>query len=163
MGFRSSVLLIVVSVVSMCCRPAPERRLTNDDQRAIADEVGQLFNQIPEATHALEFERLLSFYREGDDLTYVARGRLARSFEAFSDVMDEQFDGVTEANLTWIETYVDVLSRDVAVATAKFEFTAGFEDGNIAQSDGTYTAVYVQRDGRWGIEYSAHTFPPRAR
>jgi uncharacterized protein (TIGR02246 family) len=129
----------------------------------LADEVGQLFNQIPKATNALDFERLLGYYRESDDLTYVALGRVTHSFAAFSDIMDAQFGGVTEANLQWLDTYVDVLSREVVVATANFEFTAGLEGGNTAQSEGTYTVIYVLRDGKWGIEYSAHTFPVSGR
>jgi uncharacterized protein (TIGR02246 family) len=133
--------------------------LSPDDRRAIADEVGQLFNQIPEMTNALDFKQLLSFYRESEDLTYVARGRVTRSFEAFSGVMDTQFGGVIEANLQWLDTHVDVLSREVVVATAKFEFTATLESGDTAQSEGTYVTIYVLRDGQWRIEYSAHSFP----
>jgi ketosteroid isomerase-like protein len=163
MSLKRIVPCLLIFITSLCCRPAPEQVLSGDERSVLADEVGRLFNQIPEATNALDFERLLSYYRESDDLTYVALGRVTRSFAAFSDVMDAQFGGVAEANLQWLDTTIDVLSRDVAVATAKFEFTAGLEGGGTAQSAGTYTVVYVLRGGQWGIEYSAHTFPAGGR
>jgi hypothetical protein len=163
MRFQWSVLFVLVFVLNLCCKLASEPALTRDEGRAIAEEVEHLFNQIPEATNALEFERLLGFYRETDRLTYVALGRVTRSFEAFSGLMDTQFGGVAEANLRWLDTNIDVLSRDVVVATAIFEYEAGFEGGETAQSEGTYTVVYVLRGGQWGIEYSGHTFPPVGR
>jgi len=150
---------ILLLVIIPGCHPASEQVLSPDERRAVADEVGQLFQQIPEATNALDFERLLSFYRESEDLTYVARGRVTRSFTAFSEIMDEQFGGVIEANLRWLDTYVDVLSREVVVATADFDFIAGLESGDKARSEGTYMAIYVLREGQWGVEYSAHSFP----
>jgi ketosteroid isomerase-like protein len=149
--------------MSFSCQPKAEQPLSSEERRAVADEVGQLFNQIPEVTNALDFERLLSYYRESEELTYVARGRVTRSFAAFSDVMDAQFGGVTEANLRWLDTYVHVLSREVVVATASFEFTATLESGDTAQSAGTYMAIYVLHDGQWRIEYTAHSFPVGGR
>ena len=142
------------------CQPASEQLLTPEDRDAIANRVGQLFNEIPQTTNALQFDRLLSYYRESDELTYVANGRVIRSHEAFADIMDAQFGGVVEAELRWLDIHVDVLSRDVAVATASFEFTATLEAGNTAQSAGTYMCIYVLRDGDWKIQYSAHSFPP---
>jgi hypothetical protein len=73
--------------------------------------------------------------------------------------MDVQFRGVTEADLRWLDTYIDVFSRHVAVATATYEFAVTFESGDTAQSAGTYIAIYVTRDGDWKMEYTAHSFP----
>jgi hypothetical protein len=157
MTLSRAVSFILLSVMSFSCQP--EQVLSPEDRRAVAEEVGQLFNQIPEVTNALDFEQLLSHYRESEELTYVAGGRVTRSFAAFSDIMDAQFGGVTEANLRWLDTYVDVLSREVVVATANFEFNARLESGDTAQSAGTYMAIYVLHDGQWRIEYTAHSFP----
>ena len=147
MTLSRAVMCLLLPVMCLSCQSTSEQAPSLDENRAVADEVRQLFNQIPDATNALDFERLLSYYRESEDLTYVARGRVTRSFAAFSDIMDAQFGGVTEANLQWLETHIDVLSRDVVVATANFEFTAGLESGDTAQSAGTYIAIYVRQKG----------------
>jgi hypothetical protein len=142
------------------CQPASEHLLTPEERDAIANRVSQLFDEIPRTTNALQFDRLLSHYRESDELTYVAGGRVTRSHGAFADIMDAQFRGVVESDLRWLDIHIDVLSRDVAVATATFEFTAALAAGNTAQSAGTYMCIYVLRNGDWEIQYSAHSFPP---
>ena len=130
-------------------------------QRAIADTIARLFSSIAEATSAQDIDRLLGYYEESEALTYVAQGRVIRSHEAFSEVLDAQLRGLSGADLRWLETYVDVLSNDVAVATATYEFTATLPDGNSVQSTGTYMCIYVREEGSWRIRYSAHSFPPQ--
>ena len=154
-----TVACLLLAAVSLSCRPVSDQVLTADERRAVADTIGLLFNEIPDATNALDFDRLLGYYRDSEDLTYVARGRVTRSYRAFAELLDAQFRGVTEADLRWMDTYVDVLSRDIAVATATYEFTAILEARDTAQSAGTFMGIYVLRDGNWQIEYSAHSFP----
>ncbi|GAF81891.1 unnamed protein product, partial [marine sediment metagenome] len=126
---------------------------------AIAETVGQLFTGIAEATNALELDRLLGHYRQSDDLTYVAQGRVNRSYETHQEMVNTQFGGLAGAELEWLSTYVDVLSRDVAVVTATYEFTATLPSGRNVGSAGTFMCIYVLRDGSWRIQYSSHTFP----
>jgi uncharacterized protein (TIGR02246 family) len=154
-----TVVSAVLALICLSCRAASQQPLSAEEQVAIADTVDALFEQIPAATNALEFDRLLGYYRDSEDLTYVAAGRITRTHEAFSAIMDGQLGGAAEADLRWLEKNIDVLSRDVAIATADFEFTMVLQTGDTARSSGTYTAVYVRRDGQWKIEYSVHTFP----
>lgn len=129
------------------------------EQVQIAETVGALFDEIATATNQLEFGRLLGLYQESEELTYVARGRINRSYATFSEIMDAQFGGVTGANLEFTEKYIDVLSSDVAVVTAGFQFTATLVSGDSASSSGTFTCIYVLRNGTWAIQHSSHTFP----
>jgi len=160
MTLSSVASLGLLVILNLGCERAPEHALTAAERDAIANRVGQLFDEIPVTTNALQFDRLLSFYRDSDELTYVARGQVTRSHRAFADLMDAQFGAVVEADLRWLDSHIEVLSRDVVVATATFEFTASLTTGDIARSTGTYTCIYVLRDGDWKIQYSAHSFPP---
>lgn len=137
-----------------------EQALASEEQSAIAETVEGLFNEIAEGTNALDFDRLLSQYRQSDSLCYVARGRVTRGFEAFSQLVHTQFRGVTEANLHWNDIYIDVLSDDTAVATATYQLVVTLESGDIFPSSGTFMCIYVLDDEGWQIQYSAHTFPP---
>jgi len=128
---------------------------------AVADTIAQLFAGIAEATTALDFDRLLAYYEDSDALTYVAQGQVIRSHGVFRDVLDAQLRGLGRADLRWLDTYVDVLSSDVAVATATYEFTATLPDGGSVRTTGTYMCIYVRREGRWQVRYSAHSFPQR--
>ena len=133
--------------------------LIPDESQAIADTIGALFVQIPEATNDLDFDRLLGLHRDIDALTYVGRGQVTRTYSAFENVVHTQFRGIAGGDLQWKDTYIDVLTRNVATAIATYEFNVVTESGASFQSAGTYTAIYVMRDGQWQIEFSSHTFP----
>ena len=126
---------------------------------AIADTITLLFADMAEATTALDVDRILTHYADSDALTYVARGRVTRSRAAFAALVRAQLGGLASANLRWLDTYVDVLSDDVAVATATYELTVRLPDGTSVQTAGTYMCIYVRQGERWLIQYSSHTFP----
>ena len=154
-----TIAYILLTALVLACNPPAEQPLTLDERAAIADTVGQLFNGIAEATSALELDRLLGYYQQSEDFTYVARGQVNRSYETHQEMVNTQFGGLAGADLEWLSTYVDVLSRDVAVVTATYEFSATVPSGRSVGSAGTFMCIYVQSDGRWQIQYSSHTFP----
>jgi hypothetical protein len=162
MTSRRTFACIFLTTLVLGCNPPQEEPLTSDERSAIMDTVGQLFNGIAEATSALELDRLLGYYRQSDDMTYVARGQVNRSYENHQEMVNTQFGGLAEAQLEWLSTYVDVLSRDVAVVTATYDFTATLPSGRDLGSAGTFMCIYVLSDGRWQIQYASHTFPAAA-
>ena len=154
---RTACLLICLA--SAGCQAGTDQPMTPDEQTAIAETVGNLYEEIAIATNALELDRLLGFYLESDDLTYVAQGQISRAYATFVDMVYAQFGAITGAELHFSEKYVDVVNREVVVVTAKFDFTATLGEGNTASSAGTFVCIYVFREGRWEIQHSSHTFP----
>lgn len=150
---------IPVALYCLACQPTADRPLTPDEESTIATIVGSHFDGIATVTNNLQFDSLLGFYSERDDLTYVARGRITRSHATFAELVNTQFAGVSDAMLSFSDKYVDVLERDVAVVTARFQFAATVGGRDTARSSGTFTCVYVLRDGLWKIQHSSHTFP----
>jgi ketosteroid isomerase-like protein len=141
--------------------PVHAQMRTVTGSASIADTIGQLFGEIAEATNALDVDRLLRYHADGDALTYVAQGRVTRSKAAFGRLLSAQLGGLAAADVRWRDLYIDVLSDDVAVATATYELTATFPDGDSVRTTGTYMCIYVRHEGGWDIRYSTHTFPPR--
>jgi len=139
--------------------PLAAQTATVTGPSATAQAVLEQFNGIAQATNALNLDRLLGYYEQSGALTYVARGRVTRSYQAFSELVRTQLGGLSAADLRLIDTYVDVLSPDVAVATATYTFTASFPSGSSVQTRGTFTCVFVHTAGRWLVRYSEHTFP----
>jgi ketosteroid isomerase-like protein len=162
MAVRRMLAGTLVALAAVTGRPADAQTPSSATPRAIADTVGRLFAAIPTLTNALDLDGLVGQYRDSEALAYVANGRVIRSYAAMRDLVHAQLDGVTTADLRWLDTRVDVLADDVAIATATFAFAVTLANGATASSSGTYSAVYVRRDGDWKIEYSVHTFP-RAR
>jgi ketosteroid isomerase-like protein len=141
--------------------PLAAQGLTQAESDAIEDTVGRLFAEITEATSALDLERLLALHENSDDLTYVAAGRVTRSRAAFAGLLEEQLGGLSAADVRLLDPFVDVLGRDVALATSTYEFTATFPSGSRFTTTGTYMAVFVRKEDGWKIRYSSHTFPQR--
>lgn len=156
-----SALCVLGSGLMLTATPGRAQRPTVTGSPAIADTITQLFAEIADVTTTLDVDRLLAFYEASDALTYVAQGRVTRSQAAFANVLHSQLRGLAGADLRWLDTYVDVLSSDVAVATATYEFTVTLPEGGSVRTTGTYTCIYVRQAGRWQIRYSVHTFPPR--
>ena len=153
------IACIFLATLALGCNPPAEQPMTSDERAAIAEEVHQLFNGIAEATNALDLDRLLGYYRQSDDLTYVAQGRVNRSYETHQEMVNTQFGGLAGSELEWLSAYVDVLSRDVVVVTATYEFNATLPSGRSIGSAGTFSCIYVLGDGVWQIHHSSHTFP----
>jgi ketosteroid isomerase-like protein len=149
----------VVVGIGLTTSPSAAQVVSATGQRAIADTVTQLFSGIAAATNSLDLDRLLGYYEATEELTYVARSRVTRGYAAFTRLVHDQFGGLRGADLTFRDTYVDVLSDEVAVATATFQFTASFPDGGSGQSTGVYICIFVRTEGGWKVRYSAHTFP----
>jgi ketosteroid isomerase-like protein len=136
-----------------------ESEIAPEERAAIAQTVSARFNEVAEATNTLDFTRLLALYQESDELTYVSAGRIFRTHATMAGLIDSQFRGLATADLRWIEKHVDVLARDVAVVTSTYEFEGTLETGGTIGSAGTFTCVFVLRDGVWEIQHSSHTFP----
>lgn len=136
-----------------------EAGMAPEEKAAIAQTVSARFDEVAEATNTLDFNRLLSLYQESDELTYVSAGRIFRTHAAMAGLIGSQFRGMASADLRWTEKHVDVLARDVAIVTSVYEFDVTLESGDTTGSAGTFTCVYVLRDGAWEIQHSSHTFP----
>jgi ketosteroid isomerase-like protein len=156
----------MVFVVTAACAPPGgdlstmgESGMAPEERAAIAQTVSARFDEVAEATNTLDFTRLLSLYQESEELTYVSAGRIFRTHATMAELIGSQFRGLAAADLRWIEKHVDVLARDVAVVTSVYEFDATLESGDTTGSAGTFTCVYVQRDGVWEVQHSSHTFP----
>jgi uncharacterized protein (TIGR02246 family) len=155
-----TIWCVLLTTLALACNPAADAPLSLQERQAIADTVQTLFSGIAEATDDLDLDRLLGYYRESDDLTYVANGRINRSHATFREMVNTQFGGLSDSQLEFANTHVDVLSREVAVVTANFEYTATIPSGRAVSSAGTFTCIYVLSEGRWQIQHSSHTFPP---
>jgi ketosteroid isomerase-like protein len=151
---------VVAGFMSLGSPPSAAQGPTITGDRAIADTVTQLLSGIASATSSLDLDRLRDYYERSEAVTYVAQGRVVRSYGAFSGILNAQLGGLRAADLRWGDTYVDVLGQDVAVATATYELTAIFPDGDSARSSGTYTCIFVRGDAGWRVRHSAHSFPP---
>jgi uncharacterized protein (TIGR02246 family) len=96
------------------------------------------------------------------DALVASAGLLYRSFDTFAEQAREFYRTLKEIReAAWDEIYVEVLSHRVAVLTATVRWSSTDTAGVQTDLQGVWTAVYVQRDGRWKIRYRHESFLPQ--
>lgn len=97
------------------------------------------------------------------DAIVASNASLYPSFEGFATDAREFYRTLQKVDLAvWDETHVQVLDEDAAVLTATVRWSSTDTAGVRLDLKGVWTAVYVQRDGRWSICTRHESFGPLA-
>ncbi len=114
---------------------------------AIEEAVKQSARQHLEAKNAAA---ALDCYLPG---AFVASdGSLYSSLDQFAEDARQFYDTLAQVHLAvWDEMHVQVVSSDVAVLTATVRWSSTDVGGVRTDLKGVWTAVYVERGGRWRI------------
>jgi len=138
--------------------PARPSQLDGAHRAAIEEAVKQAAWQHLTAENAAA---ALSHYEP--DAVVASDGRLYPSFELFAADARDFFDTLHQVDLAeWDEMHVQVLSRDIAVLTAKVRWSSTDTEGVRLDLTGVWTAVYVEHDGRWLIRTRHESFEREA-
>jgi ketosteroid isomerase-like protein len=127
------------------------------ERAAISDTVRQLFTDLAEATSALDLDSLLALYDHGEDFKFAAYGSVVTPYSAFADTVYAHFNPLVQVSFVPDTILVDVLSRDVAIATAPFRFSGTPAQGESLTLCGVYTAVYSRTPQPWRIIYAGES------
>jgi len=86
-------------------------------------------------------------------------GSLYSSFEHFANDARQFYDNLGQVDLAvWDEMHVQVVASDVAVLTATVRWSSTDVVGVRTDLKGVWTAVYVERGGRWRISTRHESF-----
>ncbi len=134
--------------------PATSSQLDGAQRAAVEEAVKQAAWQHLTAQNAAS---ALSHYEP--DAVVASDGRLYPSFELFARDARDFYDTLQQVDLAvWDEMHVQVLTRDIAVLTAKVRWSSIDTSGVRLDLTGVWTAVYVQHDGRWKIRTRHESF-----
>jgi uncharacterized protein (TIGR02246 family) len=86
------------------------------------------------------------------DALVASDGSLYSSFEHFAKDARQFYDTLGQVDLAvWDEMHIQVVARDIAVLTATVRWSSTDIVGLRTDLKGVWTAVYVERGGRWKI------------
>jgi uncharacterized protein (TIGR02246 family) len=103
-----------------------------------------------EHLRAKDAAEALSHYEP--DAVVASNASLYPSFERFAEHAREFYRTLRSIDLAvWDEMHVQVLGEDAAVLTATVRWSSTDTAGGRLDLKGVWTAVFVQRDGRWSI------------
>jgi hypothetical protein len=154
---RICVVLSILSTLFSC--QDHEALLTETEKSAIRQEIERLSNELFESWNNQEYDRYLGYYLNSEEYTFAANGFIARSWNAFSDTVKAHTVIYTRAEAKTIERYIDVINRNTVIVTQRFDWDATLNSGVEEKMIGTYTTLYVYRNGAWKIINTSESFP----
>ena len=152
---RGTIAALAAAALVVACQPAA---LTDADRAAIEEEITQLYAEQAAAINAADAEAWLAFFEPGDEFLLAVHGELM-DWPAMEASTAEGFEGQTEIRFRWLEDHVQILSRDIAIVTSLWDWSAMDADGELDEGAGTWTVVLVKKDGAWKIVNGSETFP----
>ena len=143
--------LLVLWAVAAGCNAA----MSDSQVAQVRNEVESALRDAYDITKPDVEQRMLSLYPASGRVVSASAGRVTTSRDTLEEGIRYfwQAVGVNMKGATWIwdSMYVDVLTPTSAVVTGRYHIphkTPRNEDHVIA---GAMTAVFVKRDGKWGI------------
>ena len=93
------------------------------------------------------------------DATVISNGYLYSSFEPFAEEIEKFYSSLSKINLAaYDEMYINVITDDVALFSAKFRWSSTDTSGTTIDLQGVYSALYVREDGRWKMSWRHESF-----
>ena len=154
---KISVVLLILSSLLSCQNI--ETPLTEAEKSDIKQEIEQLSIALFESWNNQEYDRYLNYYLNSEEYTFAANGFVVRSWHAFYDTVKAHTVLYSRAEAKTIERYIDIIDRNFVIVTQTFDWDATLKSGGEEKMIGTYTTVYVKRDGVWKIINTSESFP----
>ncbi len=155
---RLTLTAAALALLGACQSPPSE--LTDEQRAAIAEELAQQFDAYAGVVRQLDQDGVMSFFQQGQDVTYAKHGEITRSWSSLAELVRNGWPAYAEVErFEWGELHVQVLAPNVAAVTATFDFAASDTAGSPVSVAGTFSTVWLEVGGAWKIVNLAQTFP----
>ena len=158
MKYRAFCYLILALILTLGCQ-VNKSPLSEADKNKIKQEIEKLSIALFESWNNGDYDEYLNYYLNSDEYTFAANGFVVRSWQAFSDTVKAHIALYERAEAKTIKRYIEILAPDIVILIQTFDWDAIQKSGQIEKMIGTYTTVYVKRDGEWKIINTSESFP----
>ncbi len=139
----------------LACGSEQSRPVSDADRKAIADSIQKLVTSAYNLTAPNPVPRMMSLYPDSGPVYSTASGHIFTTRADLEHQIGEfwKYVGSNMRNPKWEWTamHVDVLARDAAVMTASYRVPHLTPMNMQHVIAGAWTAVFVNRGGRWQI------------
>jgi hypothetical protein len=156
-GFARSIFIIAAAaaLITVACSRSASDTLTASERSAIADSLKHLVTNTYDLSKPDVVNRLMSLYPKEGAVISANTGN-ATTTRAALQAQIETFWRYVGSNMRnpkweWTSMHIDVLSRDAAVMTATYRIPHLTPRNMPHVIGGAWTAVFVNRGGRWVI------------
>ena len=148
------IVAVMISVGAGCARTS-DGKLSADEKKAIADSLTRLVTSAYDLSKPDPVASLMSLYPTGDGVISASAGQVTRT-RAQLEQQVRTFWTYVGSNMQkprweWTSMAIDVLSPNSAVMTSTYRIPHSTPEGRPHVLGGAWTAVFVNRGGRWVI------------
>ncbi len=138
----------VVACVSACAPQSSQNFDPNDP--AVMAVIDSLMNEAVQASRDVDAVKVLASMETGENFTLVTGDVMLRGSEVVAAAFADTYDGLLRQNSTVEQSYIRLLTPDVAVFSGVGEGTYTDFAGWTSEPVGIgITIVFVLEDGRW--------------
>lgn len=159
-GAAASVLPTAVLLVGSLiggCTPTGSGGMSSAEERAIADTLQTLTEQVDAAFEALDPQPYLAYYSDDAHFYYDGSHLPAKEFE---EVVRQEMAKYRKFSTTVMDPQVEVLGRDAGVVSFRYRGRAADTAGNSQKLTAAVTVVFERRNGEWRVVQAHESFPP---
>lgn len=157
-GFVAVVLAASAGAIGCAGQQGqPAGELTTQEELALADSIESRAHNLLATWGKLEPEPYLQLY--SDDVQFFFGGWNDRA--QFEKVVRKTMAGYQEYPAEIMETEIEVLGRDAAVATLTYRAQPVDTAGESDEFEAAFTLVYERRDGSWKVVQAHESLIPQ--
>jgi uncharacterized protein (TIGR02246 family) len=155
--FKAILVLACVSVV--WAAQNYKSAIPFEQQKAIEKEILRVHAQMSQADSKLDADKFFSYILDFDKGLIIQDGRLFQTQQEAYETVKQGFDGISQLNRTYEQTYVTVISPEAALLTASGTYTVTLSDGQTFNNPFAVSLVFVLQDGQWKVLHGHYSVP----
>jgi len=155
---RTRIFAAVIAgglAVQFACGPQSPRPVSDADRKAIADSLEKLVTHAYDLSAPNPVQRMMSLYPDTGPIYSTSSGHISTTRKELQDQISAfwQYVGsnMKSPKWEWTAMHVDVLAPDAAVLTASYRVPHLTPMNMQHVIAGAWTAVFVNRGGRWVV------------
>lgn len=135
--------------------------LSESEKSRMEQEVLAANAEMNKAAESLDVGKFFARILDEAQGPIIQDGRLFRTRDEAKTVVERGYQGVQSMNRTFDQTYVTVLSKEVALLTSSGTSKIVLMDGRSFEAPFAVSLVFVLRDGQWKVLQGHYSVPNR--
>jgi ketosteroid isomerase-like protein len=150
---RPIVFLMLIGLFFISCQTS-DSELSETIINQISKEVEAIHNSIIQAFNKHDASKIVSYIDQSDNLHYVEHTQVTISWDTLKNGFEKWHATNQDVSIEMHQSYVNVLSEDVAVLVAAGVLCRG----GVKVQKYTWTAVFHKKEGNWKIVNAHEAF-----
>lgn len=153
------IIFVLVCVSVVWAAQSDKCVVSAEQQQVIEEAVLKTHMQQAGANDSLDAEKFFGFILDFDKGLIIRDGQLFKTRQQALDTITKAFEGMSKVQRTYENTFVTVISPEIALFTANGAVTVTLSDGRVLNSPFAVSMVYVLRDGQWKMLQGHYSIP----